>query len=509
VGNLSEKQLFLALIGVVVVVAGMFGVLAFLDYQKIQEKRVEMETIRTETRAHTAKIVKIPTLSKSVEDLRKRFDRNQEKLPPEAFQPELLRGIKYQATNAEVEMTNFEIKPRGRLVRGAGQKAYDEIEVSLRVRGSFFQIAKFINRLEYYRRILTLQKGSFRVSGAGDKRDLVEFSATIVAYLQKPGSVKKPPPPGNRVWQSVDIPPKMRIDHRLRDPFKMMLKEIVVGPGDAKEPTHEVEGDTEAQKKLAEFKGRLTQFKLDFKTGAKTPPVLLETYEKLKKDVLSVKFKLPKFRNIHDKIQREVDAMEKPVRQRYVSYLLVRARGVIEEMKALADHGDFRDTLELFIKLMSDFGGIAIPPMIRNDIAMGGRIFNDVLAKLIRLSDPKIVIKAVDDLEKAIKKTILIAETEALLTQAIEYREMGRSIQEFKSFQILVSGIIWTPSEKRRIAIVNGKGYLEGARISVSTSDKKMHEVKLASVGRNKYVHFQYKGLNIRVKLGKNRTTGK
>lgn len=505
-GNLSEKQLFLTLIAVVVVVAGAFGVLAFLDYQKIQDKHAEVEDIRGQTKNLQSAIIKIPTLSRNVEDLRKRYDENQDKLPAEKFDIELIRGIKYQATNAEVDLVQFEIKPQPKLRRGK-TTPYSEIEMSLKVRGSFFQVANFVNRLEHYPRILSFRKGDFRISGAGDKRDLIDFQGELVAFVQPP---RKPGPktPGRpegptrgKVWQSVDIPREKMIDSRLRDPFKMMLEEIAIEEAGGQKPT--VAADEDAEKHIKEFKERLTKLKVDFKAG-KDPRALLEAWEELKKDVDSVSFRRPKYRNVHLKIKREVDVLEKPIRQLYITYLLKLTKDVIYEMKIHSDHGDFRDALGLFIRLMSDFRSITIPQMIRSDIAQGGRIFIDVLARIIKHSDPKTVIWAVDELETAIKKTIRIPETEDILARAIEYREMARSIEEFRSFEILVSGIIWTPDAKRRIAIVNGKGYIEGDRISVSAKNQQeSKEVRLATVGRNKYVHFQYKGLSIRVKLGK------
>ncbi len=500
-GNLSEKQLFLVLIGVVGLVAIAFGVLAFLDYQKILDKGEEIDKVKGQTRELQAKIIKIPTLSKNVEDLRKRFDDNLDKLPDKEFQSDLLKGIKFQANNAEVELLTYNIKvDQPGMGRRGPAKGWKEINIDLRVQGGFFQIANFITRIEHYQRILSFRDGKFRVSGIGDKRDVLEFTCTVNAFVQsqKMDGVETQ----GKSWQSVDIPRDSIIDTRLPDPFMMKLTEKPPPEAGGGQQTPTDLDDKEAEKRLEEFRTRLADIKRKYK-ATEDPRAILELWEKINKDVESVQFKTPKHRNELQKIKEEVKQMEKPVRELYLNYLLKVTTNVIQEMTRSMDQGEFRTVLQLYIDLMKDFKGINIPQMIRNEIAEGGAKFCDALQKLIDRSDPKTVIWGVDEFEAAMKLTIIIDETERILNKARAFREDAKSIEEFNSFEILVSGIIWTPDSGRRIAIVNGKGYLEGENIAITAKDQKPRDVKLDTVDRNKYVRFLYKNLKIRVKLGK------
>ncbi len=506
-GNLSEKQLFLVLIVVVGLVAVAFGVLAFIDYQRIQDNYEQMDQVKKESTDLHAKIVKIPALSRAVEELRKRFDENIDKVPDKEYQPELLKGIKYQASNAEVEMLSYDIRADAAASyrRGPAVKPWKEINIAIRVQGGFHQLHNFLTRLEHYNRILSVKNGKLRPSGTGDKRDILEFTANLVAFVQ-PAKMEGIETQG-RFWQSVEIPPGPQLDPRITDPFRMKLTERpTVGP-EGQQPVGPT-SDKEAEKIIEDLKAKVNKIQVMFKTNA-DPREILKEWEELDRTVNVQNFTAPKYRNELTKIKDQVKALEKPVRELYMNMIIKLTKDVAKVIDSQINQGEYREACRVFVNLMKDFKGINIPIMIRTDIEEMGGKFLDCLQKFIDLSDPKNVILAVDELEAALKLTIMITETETILTKAKEYREKGKAIEEFNSFEILVSGIIWTPDSGKRIAIVNGKGYLEGEAINIVAKDQKPRDVRLFSVSRNKYVHFTFKELNIRVNLGKRDTSNK
>ncbi len=114
----------------------------------------------------------------------------------------------------------------------------------------------------------------------------------------------------------------------------------------------------------------------------------------------------------------------------------------------------------------------------------------------------KILVRA----EKAIPPSWRVRPVVArFLTNAAAWRRKARILDEFHRMNLSLTGLVWLPDDAGipRIAIVNGAALEEGKGFLPRDGRKDPASVTLLHVSRDRHALFEYKGLSIKLLLGK------
>jgi type IV pilus assembly protein PilO len=173
------------LIGVVVailLIAGgtyQFSVAESLDKIKTNDDRIatqEQELVKLQQQAqHRTQFMR------EVERLKQRLREAEEQLPKQAEVPKLLRDIAYEAQQSGLRMDRFELQ--GEAVQGD----FAAVPVKMAVRGSYHEIAVFLDRLSKMPRIVNVTDLNMSAPLMENKKIVVNstYTATTYRFLDK------------------------------------------------------------------------------------------------------------------------------------------------------------------------------------------------------------------------------------------------------------------------------------------------------------------------------------
>ncbi|MHC4778236.1 MAG: type 4a pilus biogenesis protein PilO, partial [Planctomycetota bacterium] len=527
-GNLSEKQLFLIVIAVALLVSGGFGVLSFLEYQKIGEVGMKIEAVQKEIAGYQVKEKQIQILENDLTYMRPRHTENKKALPEWRFDDALLKGIQAQATAAKVKIKSVSPETtRGRGRAAASVDPWDSFSMTIDVEGRYFDLMKFMNLLEHYPRLLSLKSGMFRVStrtGGGARGKTVSaeeekegpnlgLKLDIEAYVVKKAPVapprpKKPAagkkgagkapakgkakpkpkprpvvpqvpaverPPEGEVFKDIQIPDKevVKVENR-RNPFVIWLDKVVEEKTtEGGEPVVPLPKDTEEIEKLLEnWKERLNKITV-MQAHRDKPKETYFEWKKLVKEVTRTKLDTP-FAARREEILQSLlaEGFQSQILAEYDSHLEQVARQYRIRMEDGQNVGMPGEVCIAFKEFLAEIlSGDRLPTRVRREFKTTMQIFLDTMKDLVEEEgDYKFVLSNISEVQKIItdewKQKPFIKE---FLAQTEEYRAKAQALVEFFSFDILVSGLVWLPttSASKRVAIVNDMAVLEGDTVPV------------------------------------------
>lgn len=127
---------------------------------------------------------------REVERLKQRLREAEEQLPKQAEIPKLLRDIAYEAQQSGLRMDRFEIQ--GEQVQGD----FAAVPVKMAVRGSYHEIAVFLDRLSKMPRIVNVTDLVMSAPSMENKKIVVTstYTATTYRFLDKIATAPTPTP---------------------------------------------------------------------------------------------------------------------------------------------------------------------------------------------------------------------------------------------------------------------------------------------------------------------------
>jgi len=338
------------------------------------------------------------------------------------------------------------------------------------------------------------------------------------------------PDPEGKVYD-VHIPPDEEIevpDTRL-NPFVIRLERVApeTGPGGASDgqPGEVTPPGYDEQKALVEgWETRLNQITYWQATHA-DPKRTYFAWKKLVEEVTKKK-NVNHFPERRETVLRKLLApgFKRTIVSEYEAYLEKAVRTIRMRMEAARHVGMPNEVFKSFEKMRNEIlEGDHLPPRVRKEFQTGMDIFLDTIRGLVEkegqyepVLDETSKVKESFSEEWAQKPFIkeFLERTEA-------YRQKAQALVEFFEMKILVSGLVWLPDDAKvkRVAIVNDTAVVEGKEVPAEkienqprvrkTGEKdKRHPVTLKRVGRDRFVWFGYRGLEIKYPLG-NREKGK
>jgi Tfp pilus assembly protein PilO len=531
VGNLTEKQLFIIVIVVAILVSGAFGVLSFLEFQKIEEKREQIQNVQTEIDKYRAKEREIHLIEAELTTMRSRNIENKKALPEWKFDDALLKGIQAQATTAKVKITSWEIPPErvGRQRQTTPEK-WESFRIELKLEGFYFDLLNFINLIEHYPRYLSVKDGKFKVTTSvrrakpktPTKEDektgpLIGTSVSIEAYMLKKapvapprpvrpatgkagkagkagapaakGTAKAPPrrpptpapkpkpirPPEGEVFKEIQIPEEdqIKVDNR-RNPFIIWLEPKKVEEDDGKDGAEEEvpKEAKEIEKLITSWKERLNKITVMQAQRDKPKETYFE-WKNLVREVTRKKLQHPYSAKREEILQSLLaEGFRGQILAAYDGHLEEVARKYRMRMEDARNVGMPNEVCTAFKEFLAELlSGDRLPTRVRREFKACMDIFLDVMRTLVEEEgEYEMVLTNL----KEIKKTITNEWKEKpfikdFLDKAEEYHKKAQALVEFFNMNLLVSGMFWLPdnAKSKRVAIVNDKAVLEGETVPI------------------------------------------
>jgi type IV pilus assembly protein PilO len=189
--NFAKIPLQQKLLGLIVVIAAIAG-LTYLYW--ISEKLDAIETNQAKIETQQAELVKLQQQAqhrtqfmREVERLRQRLREAEEQLPKLAEVEKLLRDVAYEAQQSGLQLDRFELKGEKK------QGDFAAVPVNMKVRGSYHEVAVFLDRLSKMPRIVNvtdLEMGQPRIE---NKKIVLNsnYVATTYRFLEQSTTKKK------------------------------------------------------------------------------------------------------------------------------------------------------------------------------------------------------------------------------------------------------------------------------------------------------------------------------
>jgi len=149
--ELSAVRRVLVLVAVVVLLVGGFTYFLYLPRQaEIAKLEKRAEEIATQRNQISARLGNVEALRAEVRELKARFARAQAQLPDKKEIPELLSQISSAGRQSGLEILRFKQLPE------EYADFYAAVPVEIVVRGNYFQVAKFFDRVAKLDRIVNV-----------------------------------------------------------------------------------------------------------------------------------------------------------------------------------------------------------------------------------------------------------------------------------------------------------------------------------------------------------------
>jgi type IV pilus assembly protein PilO len=173
------------LIGVGALVVLIFALLWFMSVspardtiatnaERIEKQEAELLKLQQQAQHRTQ-------FMREVERLKQRLREAEEQLPKQAEIPKLLKDIEYEAKQSGLRMDRFEIQSE------SVQGDFAAVPVKMSVRGSYHEIAVFLDRLSKLSRIVNVTDLNMTTPTMENKKIVVgsSYTATTYRFLEK------------------------------------------------------------------------------------------------------------------------------------------------------------------------------------------------------------------------------------------------------------------------------------------------------------------------------------
>ncbi|MHC5036981.1 MAG: hypothetical protein ACYTHM_06685 [Planctomycetota bacterium] len=534
-GKLSEKQLFVVFFLAVFIVSCAFGALIFLETRKIKSKRQQMHAVQEELDGYRKKEREIPLIERDLTLMRLRNPENRIALPHQRLDDALLKGIQAQAKTSRVKITGCDFLGKKAAARPGRppQHPWDTFRIEIRVEGRFFDLLTFLQRLEHYPRTLSLMKGELAKPGgkppapgavgsddsAGPWLSL-RLEMDAFTSLEPPASrqhprskqIRKPSP--NRaegpVFQTIQIPEADQLILRdRRDPFRIWLERKPKAHPGQKEPAIPSKPD-EIEALMAAWRERLKEI-LNTEIDGDPEAVYLKwkaLVAEVRRTPLPTAYGAERERILNTLLEEN---RVRHIRERFEAHLEKQIRERLQQIRDAELAGDRAAVLEGFLGLLTKLGvSERLPRRARGDVQTAMDIALKVVEKDLEENAYKEALSRLKAMDAGLRgnwRKTHLAQT--FLKNLAAYRSKAEALGEFAKIGLRVSGLFWFPDDagKVRIAIVNDRAVLEGERVpppAMKDVRKRLPSapVTLVFVGQDRFVHFKYKGLRIKVALG-------
>lgn len=176
IGKLTKIQRLLICLGTFALIGGGYFYFVYLPKsQELNRAKQEYQTQSEKLKSFQMKAKALPTWEKKMKEVEEEFNIATRALPDKRELPTTLTGVSKAGSNAGLEFLLFQPEPE------QDKEFYKEIPLSMKVEGSYHQIADFFFQVAHMNRIINITKMSMDQKKQGP--DLIEMSCTAVTYM--------------------------------------------------------------------------------------------------------------------------------------------------------------------------------------------------------------------------------------------------------------------------------------------------------------------------------------
>ena len=176
IGKLTRIQRLLICVGTFALIGGGYFYFIYLPKsEELNRVKQEYQAQSEKLKIFQSKARALPKWEKKMKEVEAEFNVATKALPDKREIPAMLTGVSKAGSNAGLEFLLFQ--PEAEL----NKEFYKEIPLSMKVEGSFHQIADFFFQLAHMNRIINITKMSMDQKKQGP--DLIEMSCTAVTYM--------------------------------------------------------------------------------------------------------------------------------------------------------------------------------------------------------------------------------------------------------------------------------------------------------------------------------------
>jgi type IV pilus assembly protein PilO len=174
--QLSKAQRISIYVGTLVAIIGFFTYFSYLpkhkDLDKLKKQQVKLEK---ELRVAKDKAAQLKKYRAKMKQAEARYQKAKQALPEKKEIPKLLAAISQTGQDAGLDFLLFQPKPEVR------KNFYAEIPVSIKVKGTYHELALFFENISELSRIVNLRDISL-IPAKNDKDVTLDASCTAVTY---------------------------------------------------------------------------------------------------------------------------------------------------------------------------------------------------------------------------------------------------------------------------------------------------------------------------------------
>ena len=175
--------------GIILMFYVMFVLVPLL--KKIVSLSKQEKTISQQLKKAATVNADMEKLYKEVEDITKKIERFEEKLPNNAELPLILDELIKIGKGDNITFVSIEPQPIKRITVGEDGKGYMEIPVRLRMKCGFHEFARFVNGIENHQRFMKTDNIEIKNDSKNAKEHDISMTVSAFALMDNNGTQEK------------------------------------------------------------------------------------------------------------------------------------------------------------------------------------------------------------------------------------------------------------------------------------------------------------------------------
>ena len=185
--KVPKQQRYAAIVGVLIVtIGGYYWLMHRPKVQHLQERQQKYEQLEKERLEKQAYIDNLAKYQARLNELQDELDGARAKLPDATEVPQLLAQLDNKGRQAGLDIVKFEPKDAGK------RDFYEELNFNLLVRGSYHEIASFVDSVGKLDRIVNVNSISLTKPQTKNKKIVLssDINVRTFRFLEKAGKKK-------------------------------------------------------------------------------------------------------------------------------------------------------------------------------------------------------------------------------------------------------------------------------------------------------------------------------
>ena len=193
-----DPKLYFILAGVTVVAGAGF---TFTQYNGLSDINTKIDALRKENRDSKQVYTELEKSKTDLADLKTKLNHLEKGIPDIAYMPTMLKDLETSGKSQGIMILGVRPIPKQNTGKKEEKKAYDEIEIEIKGRGTYGNVLKFVKSLNSFPKIVATRSMNLSPKASGpvvtdpNDRNMLDLQLRIRAYVfktVKPAESKEP-----------------------------------------------------------------------------------------------------------------------------------------------------------------------------------------------------------------------------------------------------------------------------------------------------------------------------